>query len=141
MRSGPGRTQWTELQAAAVLDQVGPVNGTYYQIFQAANCKLINFVIQVDTVGENLQARLTVDGEVFESVATACVAGIHEFVFLQEHITAPGAILVIDNATPQANLRPFMIEGKLITCEVRKTTANGGGNLKGTCMYGVRSVG
>lgn len=123
-----------EMQEEVTLNQAAPVQNTYYTILDTTeNCRVYSCVVRVDTTGENLQVRVTVDGQVFTSPSTGVGANTDFMVALGPTTTAGQAYKIMTAAT---NWGAFIIEGRSVKIEVRKTTAAGAGNLKGNCRYG-----
>lgn len=126
-----------EFQTEAALDQAAPVNGTYYTILDTVlNARIYGIVIQVDTTGETLQVRITIDGRTIESTAGACTNDTcYELIRRYTGITEDW--IITDVANPFSQYKSFILEGRSVKIEVRKTTAAGGGNLKGRVVYGI----
>jgi hypothetical protein len=122
-----------QLMPDALLVQAAPVQNTWYTVLDTvANCRLIGLGIGIATVGEDLEVKITVDGRTIIGTGTA-VEGAEYQAMIHTHDT--GTVLVFSSTEAP---RSFIIEGRSIKVEIRKTTANGAGNLLGCAMYGQR---
>lgn len=122
-------------KAPVQLSQAAPAQNTWYTVADLTGIlHLIGLAAQIDTTGETLEARLTVDGEVISNVQ-ACGAGTHYMLEISQSTFAVPRILAFGAASVEMNRRAFQLEGKAIKFELRKTTAAGGGTLKGTVIY------
>lgn len=127
-----------ERQAPATLNQATPVQNTYYTILDTTkNARIYQIAINIEDVGETLQVKVTIDGQTIESdavsVAHSTIIYVHSY---------PDAInrtekMTLKSAIGDFTARPFEFEGKSVKIEVKKTTANGAGNLTGIVSYGV----
>lgn len=126
----------------AQLDQAAPVQNTWYTVLDARNVRVYFITVTVLTVGETLEARITIDGTLYTAGGgTAVAAGANHKAYLSTAtfggpgaptgyawITAPGSDL---NAAAQT-----FLEGKHILIEIRKITVAGAGNLQACALYG-----
>lgn len=119
-------------QPDAVLNQANPVQNTWYPVLVATDdVRLIGGAVAIITTGEDIQTRITVDGVVYPATQAA-VAGItYHFVKAIDYVSS---YLTLD-ATQYDNSFTFLVEGQTVSVEVRKTTANGVGNLRGCAMW------
>lgn len=92
----------------------------------------MGIAVQIDTTNETLQIRLTKDGQVIESNASAATAGTVYYTQLKEGINA---LLLLITTTSTLAYRYSLTEGRSVKVELRKTTAAGAGNLKGCVIY------
>ena len=125
-----------EYQTPATLDQAAPVQNTWYTILDTTNNAIINGIsVNVEDTDETIEVQLTIDGETL----SGSVAATHSTSYYVRH--SLNGILRIDGlalgTTDYAQYRPYMIEGKSIKVETRKTTANGAGNLTGVVAYSI----
>lgn len=129
-----------EYQAPATLNQANPVQNTWYTVLDTTlNCRIWAILIQIDTTGETLDVQITVDGQVIPSSGAVCVAGnAYEICF---GYSGALGVLPIDNlvpfdvGSPFSRYRAYLIEGRSVKVEVRKTTAAGAGNLRAEVQY------
>lgn len=120
-------------QAIATLNQAAPVQNTWYTILsEQKNCRLIGFGASVAVADETLEIRLTVDGVVFSTVALACTAGTVYYGYLSQNNVAQICGL---SATEYTSFKTFIIEGRTVKLEIRKTTALGAGTLTAAVCY------
>lgn len=118
-------------QADAVLAQAAPVQNTYYPILNTtSNCRVLAIFGMVADTGETLQLRLTIDGQVIENTAAAVPANTY---FEAVHFV--GGVIEWTTIDTGARYRAFLIEGKSVKVEIRKTTIAGAGNLNGRVRY------
>jgi len=105
-----------------------PVQNTWYTILDTTNNVHIYMLnVAINTTGETLQLRMTIDGQVWTRNFTA-TAGIYYYIL---HGIDEPLFSSYDN---DMNGRDF--EAKSIKIEVRKTTANGVGQLEWHCSFG-----
>lgn len=132
IRRGDRGFQVFQQQADAVLDQVAPVQNTYYTILDTTkNVKIDSVWIEIEDTNETLQVKITIDGEIWTSSGLAATHSTSYYVYKDQAT----ATLQIDS-----NRRAFMYEhegeARSIKVEVRKTTAAGTGNLEGRVVHG-----
>lgn len=119
----------------AGVDLVPNVN-QWYPVAIITNGYLNSVSAYVQTTGENLEVRITLDGVVWGPSAQACVAGtvyhismsrLGNVLFLAFNV-AGGVEASVDMFTGVHCLNGFV--------EVRKVTANGAGNLRARAIWG-----
>ena len=131
----PSRS-WTHVHEQ--VDQVGPVQNTWYPICNVNDAILTSISVYVMTVGETLECRITIDGEVWDGQTIAANAGTAYQVVMTRNGNVLYLYYVAGAATPAPDY--YMgIRGQSIVVEVRKTTANGAGQLR-ACVIGSRLV-
>lgn len=130
-----------EYQAPATLDQAAPVQNTWYTILDTTlNARLLTIAVNVEDTNEDLQVQVIVDGETIEANSPAtCVHSTRYFCTMTVN---PITLVDYIELTPTVlhYFRSFILEGKSTKVQVRKTTANGTGNLTGIVTYGVKKV-
>lgn len=97
---------------------------------KAEAIRLYEVIVMVNTVGEGLQARITIDGVVTLPDGENCAADTPYYADLLSVYV--GTVPYTTIQTTRIN-KAFIIEGKEITIELRKTGNNGNGNLR--CNY------
>jgi len=122
-----------EHKPSASLDQASPVQNTWYTVLDTTtNVKIYWITMKILATNEDLEIRITIDGTTMTGSQAGAVAGTTYFVFLNEAnelaVTTTGY-----NAAKYAAL-----EARSIKVEVRKTSANGSGNLQGEVVYAKR---
>lgn len=121
-----------EHQQDALLNQAAPVQNTWYTVLDTTElCRLISACVEVQTTGETLEMRITIDNDIYTG-SIAAVAGSHYLAYLFLYST--GAILTLAT-TANIAWKAFLLEGRSIKVEVRKTTAAGAGNLRACVVY------
>ena len=129
-----------QYQAPATLNQAAPVQNTWYTILNnTPNCRVYNVSVNVEDTNETLQLRVEVDGQVYNSVGVACT---HSTLYYPYHFPDSinlGASIGLTATVGDMQRRAFVVEGRNIKIQVRKTTATGAGNLTGLVSYGVLS--
>ena len=133
-----GRLGIFEYQTPATLDQSTPVQNTWYTLLDTtANVRLQDIAITIEDTNETLQCQITIDGETLEAGSLAAThSTIYEAYIKLNSIGRKEEVILIQNdLIPQ--YRPFLIEGKSVKIEVRKTTAAGTGDLSCIATYGV----
>ena len=128
----------SEYQAPVALNQATPVQDTWYEILAATdNVRVYHIYVNVEDANETLDVRLTIDGEVLVG-ANACTESIsYSMDIFGDAITRTDSLEFDKVPNDYVKMRAFMIEGKSVKVEVRKTTNAGAGNLTGIVMYGV----
>jgi len=119
-----------EHQPDATLDQATPVQNTWYTVIDETNARIYMANVTVQTLQETLHAKLTIDGNVYEDSGIAGVAGDPYYLRLNG----------IGGLWDTTNLDTILsgggyVEGRAVKLEVRKTTANGTGNLQGRVTW------
>lgn len=135
-----GRSQIYEYQAPAVLNQAAPVNGTFYDILAAtANVRVMRIAVNVEDANEDLEVQAIVDGETIAAVAETATHSTTYFAFQSPDAVARTDRLALATATStvRASMPSHLFDGKSVQVQVRKTSANGAGNLTGIVQYGV----
>jgi hypothetical protein len=127
-----------EYQAPAVLNQATPVNGTFYTILDTTKyVRVYDIGINIEDADEDLEVQVTVDGETIAASAATCTHSTSYFCVLHVNpITRVDYIGIISNTNFQFGSHAIL-EGHSVKIEVRKTSANGAGNLTGIVTYGV----
>lgn len=123
-------------QADAELNQAAPVQNTWYTILEQSNCRLYRVAVNIEDTNETLEVRFTVDDQTTTPVGVACNHSTTYHVYISADAINRNILTNLD--TSAANIRfAFLIEGKNVKVEVRKTTAAGAGNLTGVALYGI----
>lgn len=133
--SGIGSNRPLTHQNEAVLDQAAPAQNTWYPVLETTEmCRILTFTVAIETVNETLEVRITADGIPLISGGYVCTAGQNNVVlFALDRDNSAQLALGLNKST---NIYySFLIEAKSLKAEVRKTTANGAGNLKGVVQY------
>jgi len=117
----------------ALLDQVNPVQNTWYTVLDTVvNAILFDCFAQVDTTGETIAVRITVDG----NALTGSVAATGSSTYMTR--LTLGILAGLDLFVPRIDLvHGWLLMGRSVKVEVRKTTANGTGDLRGKVNYGI----
>jgi hypothetical protein len=121
------------------LNQAAPVQNTYYAILDTTtDCRVYTIGVNIEDANESLSLQLTVDGE---TIAPDNFAATHSTDYRGSLVFS--AITRVDqmelDAMTNVQLRPsFVVEGKSVKVELRKTTAAGAGNLTGVVLYGTK---
>ena len=111
-------------QADAVLSQVTPVQNTWYTVLATKiNARLLQIACKVATTGETLELSIVIDGKTI-TASLAATAGTLYYYDLAISDTGLSASPV--TAQPA---KPFIIEGRNVQVQIRKTTAAGTGTI------------
>jgi len=117
-------------QDEGVLHQAAPVQNTWYTAFTGSNVKLIIIMIRVQTTGETLEVRFTVDGQVLTGTIAA-VANTWYYVFVG------GVEDALEISTTAKNVAMNeSLEARTVKFEIRKTTAAGAGMIDVVVTHG-----
>jgi len=125
-------------QASAELAQAAPVINDWYDILPATtNIKLFNISFEVADTGENLECRLIIDGQTYTGTQAGAVADTDYWFFLRNAVGGITAAITTANVMVLYNSanHDSPIEGRSVQVSLRKTSANGAGNLNGSVMY------
>lgn len=118
-------------QANASLDQI-PVQNTWYTVLDTTkNARIISFGAYVETNDETIEGRITIDSQVLTVSATNFTAGIA----LAANFYNDASDALVWIALGPTGYRAFLIEGKSLKIEVRKTTAAGANLLHAKVRY------
>ena len=116
----------------ALLDQTAPVQNTWYTVLNtAAFVRLYSVVFRVNTTGENLEVKLTMDGETVTH-AIAAVADAHNYLILYMRYDG-WQTLVTATATSGGTLMVYDVRS--LKVEIRKTSAAGAGTIRCGVAY------
>jgi len=135
-KGNPAPTVPPEHQPDAVLTQANPVQNTWYTLLSTTiNVRLYAITVMVETTGETLEVRLTIDGNVHVA-SIAAAANTYYYVFYRPsdgtlQLEPTGSLFHVN-----AVLGAKALESRSIKVEVRKTTAAGSGTLNGRAVYG-----
>ena len=119
-----------EHQPDATLTQAAPVQNTWYPILNTTkNCRIYRIFVSVADTNETLEVKITIDGNIISGSVPA-TAGTSYYVYFSGY----GNALIIDTVDPIAAYA-FLLEGRSIKVEVRKTTAAGAGTITARVKY------
>ncbi len=133
MTGGSGaRVQVWQHQTDATLTQAAPVQDTWYTALATTkNVRIIAMKFQIQTTGEDLEIELVIDGVTYIGSQTA-VAGTSYLAYKN----AGYSDLTTGTAGAHGAQYTF-IEGRSVRIRLRKTTANGAGDLLGRITYAI----
>jgi hypothetical protein len=122
-------------QAIALLAQAAAVQNTWYTVLDTTlNCRVIGVCVAMSVAIETLQMRITIDGNILSGEQAAAVVGtIYHGILLQTNLAQN---LTMTSTVPLT--RSFLLEGRSVKVEVRKTTAVGAGTLTASVVYAKR---
>ena len=109
----------------AKLSQAAAQNTWYTVLDTARNVRVIGILANMATTGEDISIRITIDGVVIEGSVSA-VAGTTYFADAVQSFGGGGTILALSGSPI---LKAFLLEGRSVKIEIRKTTAAGAGTL------------
>jgi len=125
-----------EHQAPAILNQAAAIQDQWYTVLDTTrNVRIYVFYARMDTADETIEGRITVDGQTILVTAINLTAGTTYFARRAADPTAE--TLYWDNVMTQKET-PFLLEGRSILIEIRKTTAAGANNLRALVAYGTK---
>jgi hypothetical protein len=116
---------------SAKLNQALPVQNTWYTVADLKNVALNNSIAHVvQTTGETVQLEVTLDDEtaIVGSQGNTAGTGYNAYVVV-------GGDLWLNMTDGYGNLGAWLIYCKSVKVRIRKTTANGTGNLKCSVYY------
>jgi len=130
-----------EYQPPALLDQAAPIQNQWYTVLEETNVRVYKAASTVMTVGENLEMQIHIDGELIEGAATPVGAGVTFLAHLYANASTLLDFVFLSSIAGVNYYGPaFLVEGKEVKIEVRKTTAAGAGNLRAIVMWGKKVV-
>ena len=134
-----GQPMMFEYQTPATLNQAAPVQNTWYTILDTTkNCRVYAIAVNIEDTNETLECQVTIDGETMAGYAQSATHSTAYFGRIYPEPIARLDYMSLDTlAETRAGNLGFLIEGKSIKVEVRKTTAAGAGNLTGIVTYGI----
>lgn len=122
-------------QTNTPLNQAAPVQNTWYTILDTTtNVIVYEACVQVDTTGENLEWRATIDGETVSGGISPALADTVYFIYIILRSYDRFLNSNVTNLLMFAGYTPFWCRS--FKLEVRKTSANGAGNLRGNILHG-----
>ncbi len=134
MKGIPRDVRFYEMQPHAILTQAAPVQNTYYALLNAAkNARVYEVVIRVATTDEDLALKSTIDG-IASADPTAFAPGISIDCY-PGWGSKPTAWRCKLSSSIHHEDYAFFCEGKSVTLEIRKTTANGTGTITAMANY------
>jgi len=124
-----------QVQTEAALAQANPVQNTWYTVLDTTlNAKLFFVTAQIATTGEDINMKITIDGLTYTVSSVAFTAGT---LYDAQIRAGNSAIFTATRPTPVFS---GGFEGRSVKVEIRKTTANGAGNLNSWVTYAARST-
>jgi len=121
-----------EHKPGAYLNQSSPVQNTWYTVLDTTkNVRIIHIGYRVNTTGETLEMRLTLDGNVFSNTINA-TAGSWYYVALDSLSTTSLHINLVSEMMPN---RTFSGGSPKRQTRIRKTTASGTGSIQVYAQY------
>lgn len=124
-----------EQQTDVTLNQANPVQNTWYTFLGTTkNVRLMDVRVKVATTGETLEGKLTVDGQ---TETLTAVAASNDADYGPRKTRDSANLFQLDRDWFNYPLA-FLLEGRSVKGEVRKTTATGTGNLISRVKYGKR---
>ena len=121
-----------EHKPGAYLNQSSPVQNNWYTVLDTTrNIRIIHIGYRVNTTGETLEMRLTLDGNVFSNTINA-TAGSWYYVALDSLSTSSLHINLTSEMMPN---RTFLAEARSAKLEIRKTPASGTGSIQVYVQY------
>lgn len=123
------QTDIFEHQADASIAQAAPVQNTWYTVLDTIKNGIIYqaLVVVADT-NETLEMRITVDGNVLDGSVSA-TAGSSYFAVLQASADDELNLVLSTDTSNRPKIKDFVVQGRSIKIEVRKTTAAGTGTI------------
>jgi len=123
-----------EMQPVLNFVQPAPVINIWYTVLDTErDPRLLKAVFRVLTTGESIQVRLIIDGQIWDSQAVAAVAGTWYYVMYSSSM--PDYLYLTATTAMWAGYT--FLEGRSVQVQMRKTTANGAGDLEATLMRGL----
>ena len=132
------KTRQYRLRTPVFLAQAAAVQNTWYQVANLTGDLLIDFcAVRMDTLAEDLQARITVDGItpndgiLLGAVENSLYSIYHSSNGVNHVIYFGGA----DVVTTSPNIGNSPLKCRAFRLQVRKTSAGGANTLRGVVIY------
>lgn len=122
-----------EYQSCAAVELVVPTQNTWYEVLNERNVLIYGIAVRQDTTGEDLELRLTLNGEVYTATIAAVAGTSYNILF---RINYDGNVYISFGASASAETRAFMVIAKDAIVEIRKTSLNGAGKLWCSVAHG-----
>lgn len=135
MRVKPSGKYIFEYQAPETLDQASPVQNTWYTVGEVTNCIIYHVGLAIEDTNEDLALKVTADGETFEGTVSGATHSTNYYCYFAG-ASVDGIDFMSSSSTSHnfGKYSPFF--AKSFKLEIRKTSANGAGNLKGIFTWG-----
>ena len=125
-------------QPNASINQATPTQNQYYTVLDTtANCRIISIALRVADTNETLELKLTIDGNSIVKYNISAAAGTNYYATISQGAAYTESYLQA-GTTDFSQYRAFLIEGRSVKVEIKKTTANGTGNLQCSIIYAKR---
>ena len=120
--------------ADAMLSQAAPVQNTWYPVLatQSRTTRLYLITVAVGTANETLEVRILVDGLTISGAVNATFGTAYS-AYINYGISAESLSLVAGGRDVT-----YIVEGRNVSVDVRKTSATGAGALTAKVTYGTR---
>lgn len=120
-----------KLMPVATLQQAAAVQDTWYTVLDTTyNVEVYRCTIVMQTLAEDLQMRLTIDGTTYSGTQAAAVAGTQYYPTItggSDAITLSTTLYLLHHYAP--------LKARSFKMEIRKTSNNGANRLDGYCRY------
>ncbi len=136
---GDDRLGMFEYQEPSVLNQANPNINEWYPLLPITlNAKVYAVAVNIEDNDETLDVRVTRDGEVESVTGFPATHSTEYYLIRVGAVSAIGrrADYWLNVIMPEIS---YFMEGLSTQIEVRKTTANGNGNLTGITVFGVKN--
>jgi len=122
--------------------QAGAVQNTWYPALNVRNAEIDGLAIGVTVANEDLELRITVDGEIMIGTVSVNLAQWSNMQSIMIH-AAPNMTLEMAASAASAGLSynfraGFALKGQSILIEIRKTSAGGASALRVVGIYHLR---
>jgi hypothetical protein len=123
-------------QALATYSAVAVQNIWNTVLDTTKNCRILGFAVEMETAGETVEGRITIDGQTWTFTAFAAAADTPYWgvVSIDPDTGVMGCYFSATNYLVYGAMA-CGLEGRSVKVEVRKTTANGANNLKSSVIY------
>ena len=126
-----------EYQAPATLNQASPVQNTWYDILATTGkVKIYQISVNIEDANEDLEVQAVIDGQTVPAVSWTATHSTNYYIRFSTSAIAR-TINLYGDTNAGILYQVFGLEGHSVRIRVRKTSANGTGNLTGVVSYGV----
>ena len=125
-----------ERQAEASLNQGTPTQNTWYDVLPETSdpTNVIVIAVCVEDTDEDLEFRATIDGNAHTEAWTATADSVY-YMYYAPAVYATTIQIISSTSVTATSYLGYTFRGHSVHLELRKTSANGAGNLNGICLY------
>lgn len=125
-----------ELQEPVLFDQAAPNQNQWYPVFNELNCRIYGLACSVTVNNETIEVRAVIDGIQVGAQARAAAVGTYYWGYKYIHPDAQIVIIALGAGDNESAIHSYMMEGRHVEIDMRKTTLAGAGNIRMVVDWG-----